>query len=84
MLGSGSSEQEATSCRNGGRGGGGITNSGGGPGPPHSEPHSKSESNISHIKTQFNGGADKFGRHCHRWFIYRWAVDTRVKKEISG
>lgn len=46
-----------TSCRNGGRGGGGILNMGGGPGP-HSLPQSisKSESIISHIQCNFCWG----------------------------
>lgn len=48
--GNGSSEHFVNSWRNGGLGGGGNKNSGGGPGPPHSSPHSRSESNISHIK----------------------------------
>lgn len=38
-------------CMNGGRGGGGMWNFGGGPGPSHaSVPHSKSPSNIFHIE----------------------------------
>lgn len=39
-------------CMNGGRGGGGMWNFGGGPGPSHiSVPHSKSSSYIFHIES---------------------------------
>lgn len=44
--------ESAGDCMNGGRGGGGMWNFGGGPGPSHaSVPHSKSPSNIFHIES---------------------------------